>query len=81
MKISIGLLKKIFCIFAMCISLSLHAQVSSGVDFDLNGYINQKLDAGEKEIVVPPGRYRVPESNNYHLYFTGRQGVMIIAEK
>ena len=67
-------------ILTLYISLDVQAQVDPGMPFDLNGYINQKLDAGETNIVVPPGRYRVPEFNNTHLYFSGRNNVTIIAD-
>jgi len=70
----------LICISTIFISLNVHAQVDPGVEFDLNGFINQKLDAGETNIVVPPGRYRVPEVDNYHLYFSGRNDISIIAD-
>lgn len=70
----------VLAIFNLFLSFNLHAQIDPGVDFDLNAYINDKLDAGEKYIVVPPGRYRVPEMNNSHLNFTGRDDVTIVAD-
>jgi hypothetical protein len=51
-----------------------------GVDFDLNGYINNRLDAGETTVVVPPGRYRVAHFSNTHLNFSNRNNVTIIAD-
>ncbi|MEQ8240304.1 MAG: Ig-like domain-containing protein [Cyclobacteriaceae bacterium] len=70
----------ILVLFSLFLSFDIHAQIDPGVDFDLNGYINEKLDAGETYIVVPPGRYRVPEMNNTHLRFTGRNDVTIVAD-
>jgi len=80
MKFRYNLHKLIAYIAAMCVSLNLMAQVDPGEDFDLNGYINQKLDEGETHIVVPPGRYRVPEVDNYHLFFNERADITIVAD-
>ena len=64
----------------LCFTFQAQAQVDPGVDFDLNTYINQKLDEGETNVVVPPGRYRVPEVDNHHLFFNERNDVTIIAD-
>lgn len=49
------------------------------VDFDLQGFIDKKLTAGEKEIVVPPGRYRVTPKDRVHLALKDLDGVKIVA--
>jgi hypothetical protein len=50
-------------------------------NFDLNGFINDELDAGKTTIIVPPGKYKVPPLNNTtHLRFEGRDNVTIIAD-
>jgi hypothetical protein len=38
-----------------------------GVPFDLQGFVDQALAAGQKRIVVPPGRYRVKPRRQCHL--------------
>ena len=80
MAFKFNLFKTFICISIMCVSINVLSQVDPGTDFDLNAYINQRLDAGEKTIVVPPGRYRVPEINNSHLSFSGRNDVSILAD-
>lgn len=54
----------------------------SGENFDLNGFINSRLDAGETTVVVPPGRYRVAPIGNsvYHVLLRDRNNVTIIAD-
>jgi hypothetical protein len=49
------------------------------VDFDLQGFIDQKVAVGEKEIVVPPGRYRVTPKGRVHLALKDLDGVKIVA--
>ena len=51
-----------------------------GTDFDLQTFIDKELAAGKKEIVIPPGRYRVRPKNARHLVLTKLDGVKIIAD-
>ncbi len=57
-----------------------NAQVDPGVPFDLQGYINQKINTGETNIVVPAGRYRVSPNGNYHLRFDDLNNITINAD-
>ncbi len=50
------------------------------VDGDLRGLILGKIQAGEKRVVVPPGKYRVTPRDRQHLIFKGLEGVEIIAD-
>lgn len=62
-------------------TLSIQAQVDPGVDFDLQEFIDQKIGAGETNIVIPPGRYRVSANgNNHHLHFNNLNNITIIAD-
>lgn len=80
MKIKIKLFNFLVLTLTL-IALQLNAQIDSGVDFDLQGFINDKISAGETNIVVPPGRYRVsPNGNNYHLRFFGLDNITITAD-
>ncbi len=47
---------------------------------DLRGIIADALAAGEKTIVVPPGRYRVEPENGEHLRLAGLQDVTLVME-
>jgi len=51
-----------------------------GVPFDLQGFIDQQLEAGHSRIVVPPGRYRVTPRNREHLALRGLKDIQIIAD-
>lgn len=65
----------------VCTAIHGYAQVDPGVEFDLQGYIDQKISAGETNIVVPPGRYRVSANGkNYHLRFTNLNEITIVAD-
>jgi parallel beta-helix repeat protein len=50
------------------------------VPFDLQGFIDGRLQAGEKRIVIPPGRYRVTPRDRQHLVLRELKDVQIIAE-
>ena len=50
-----------------------------GVPFDLQGFIDQAIAAGQKRIVVAPGRYRVKPQRQCHLRLRDLQDVEIIA--
>lgn len=46
---------------------------------DLRALINAELTSGKKRIVIPPGRYRVPSEQGFHLQFKNLSDVEIIA--
>ena len=50
------------------------------VPFDLQGFINRKLQAGKRRIVVPPGRYRVIPQKHQHLVLQDLKDNEIIAD-
>ena len=54
--------------------------VASGVPFDLQKLIDQELGAGNRHIVVPPGRYRVSPKNRQHLLLQNLQDTQIVAD-
>ncbi len=56
------------------------AQSGPGTAFDLQGYIDRRVQAGEKRIVVPPGRYRVKPQRAQHLALKGLADVTLIAD-
>ncbi|MEY4244064.1 MAG: hypothetical protein RLZZ245_1649, partial [Verrucomicrobiota bacterium] len=47
---------------------------------DLRALIAAELAAGNKRIVIPPGRYRVQAERGSHLIFSNLSDVEIIAE-
>lgn len=77
---NIDLHKVLICILILFATPNVKAQVDPGIDFDLQGYINQKISAGETNIVVPPGRYRVSPNGNYHLRFDDLNDITIVAD-
>lgn len=52
----------------------------AGAPFDLQAYIDKSIAAGETEVVVPPGRYRVEPSEGVHLRLHDLEGVTILAD-
>ena len=52
----------------------------NGTPFDLQGCIDQQLQAGSKHIVVPPGRYRVTPKNRQHLVLQNLNDLQIVAD-
>ena len=52
----------------------------SDEDFDLPSFIHQRVKAGEKRIVVPPGRYRIKPQNRVHLTLRDLRDFEIIAD-
>lgn len=65
----------------ICTVLNLQAQVNPGVDFDLQGFIDQKINQGETNIVIPPGRYRVSANGqNHHLHFNNLNNITVVAD-
>lgn len=51
----------------------------SGIDFDLQSFVDQALESGMKRIVIPPGRYRVKPQHNCHLRLRDLENIQIIA--
>jgi len=51
----------------------------AGSPFDLQGFIDAAIAAGQKRVVVPPGRYRVTPQRRCHLRLRDLQDVEIIA--
>ena len=60
-------------------SAQLHSQVDAGIDFDLQGFIDAELAKGKKNIVIPPGRYRVIPNSRQHLRLVNLKDVTIDA--
>jgi len=48
--------------------------------FDLQGFIDLKIAAGHRRIVVPSGRYRVAPRNQQHLVLRGLKDIEIVAD-
>ncbi|MCX6903365.1 MAG: right-handed parallel beta-helix repeat-containing protein [Verrucomicrobia bacterium] len=53
---------------------------STGVPFDLQGFLDKEIAAGQKRIVIPAGRYRVTPKNQQHLWLRGLTDLQIIAD-
>ena len=66
-------------ILAMFTLLQLQAQINPGADFDLQNYIDKKISAGETNITIQPGKYRVKPTNGVHLSFKNLKGITIDA--
>ena len=56
------------------------APVGPGVAFDMQGYVDGRIQAGERRIVVPPGRYRVKPQRARHLALKGLADVTLVAD-
>ena len=75
-------LHALFCFFLIA-SLNAAAGAdnpNSGIAFDLQGFIDKEIAAGQRRIVVPPGRYRVTPKNQQHLVLRGLKDLQIIAD-
>ena len=55
-------------------------EVDAGQAFDLQGFIDQQVAAGERRIVIPPGRHRVSPNDRTHLRLENLRDIEIIAE-
>ena len=53
--------------------------VPAAVAFDLQGFIDARVAAGEKSIVIPPGRHLVTPRNKEHLRLEGLRDIVIDA--
>ncbi len=51
-----------------------------GKEFDLQGFIDGAVKAGQKRVVVPPGRYRVKPKNRQHLVLENLSDIEIVAD-
>ncbi len=49
-------------------------------DFDLQGFLDKELKAGNQRVVVPPGRYRVTPRHAQHLVLRDLQDVQVLAD-
>jgi hypothetical protein len=54
--------------------------VDAAKDFDLQGFVDNELKAGNRRVVVPPGRYRVTPKNAQHLVLRDLQDVQVLAD-
>ena len=48
--------------------------------FDLQGFIDAQLATGQREIVIPPGRYRVAPQERQHLHLRGLRDITLMAD-
>ncbi len=67
-----------FVVFALSAFSTWGAE--NGTPFDLQGFIDKEVAAGNKRIVVPPGRYRVTPQHREHLALRGLKDIQIIAD-
>jgi hypothetical protein len=51
-----------------------------GTDFDLQGFLDGEIKAGNKQIVIPPGRYRLAPRNRSHLSLSDLHDTDIMAD-
>ena len=52
----------------------------SGIDLDLQGFVDKAIQDGPQPIVIPPGRYRVTPRHRQHLVLQDLADVNIIAD-
>lgn len=57
-----------------------NAARADAVDFDLQDFLDREIKAGNRRIVVPPGRYRVTPKHARHLAFKDLADLEIIAQ-
>jgi parallel beta-helix repeat protein len=62
------------CVACFC------ANLPTPAPFDIQGFVDTELQAGQKRIVIPPGRYRVTPHNRQHLLLQNLRDVQIIAD-
>lgn len=51
-----------------------------GEEFDLQGFIDERIKTGKKKIVIPPGQYRVKPRERGHLWLMGLADIEIVAD-
>ncbi len=64
---------------SLCVPTVMATEVDLGTDFDMQGFIDQAVQAGQKQIVIPAGRYRVRPRHRSHLVLKDLQDVHIDA--
>lgn len=52
----------------------------AGTDFDLQAFVDGEIKAGKKQIVIPPGRYRVAPQDRAHLTISDLKDTDIVAD-
>jgi hypothetical protein len=62
----------------LCVQGALHA-AGRGESFDIQGFINHAVEAGQKKIVIPAGSYRVAPQSREHLVLSGLRDTEIDA--
>ena len=67
-------------VFGLGISAPADTSGRSGTAFDLQGFIDGQVAAGQQRIVIPPGVYRVAPRHQQHLTLRGLRDIEIIAE-
>src|ERR1035438_1064588 len=73
----------IFLLAGLLLAVAAQAEVSSdgqGTTFDLQGFIDREIHAGNHHIIVPPGHYRVSPHDRQHLVLRNLKDVQIIAD-
>ena len=65
---------------ASCPPATPQARAAEARDFDLQGFVDRAVAAGETRIVVPPGRYRVRPRDRQHLVLRDLKDVAIVAD-
>lgn len=70
----------LFCFLSFFHAIASQAQVDPGVDFNLQKFLDKAFKSGDKDITIPPGRYRVAPQGQTHLMIKDLQDVTIIAD-
>ena len=78
-----SLIKIIFYIFIFLFAPLPHsyAEDQTGTPFDLQGFIDKEIKSGKKQIVIPPGQYRVTPQDRVHLALKDLNDLEIIADQ
>jgi hypothetical protein len=56
------------------------ADAPVGVPFDIQGFVDKAVAAGQKKIVIPKGRYRIKPHDRHHLVLRGLSDTQIVAD-
>lgn len=75
-----NILTRICSLLILLIALDLSAQINPGVDFDLQNFLDKEIRKGKKEIIIPPGRYRVQPNGKTHILLKDLKDITIIAD-
>jgi hypothetical protein len=77
----LSIVMKIILSLVVGVGLSTYGWAAeTGSTFDLQGYVDQQIKAGNHRIVIPPGRYQVTPRGDSHLYFRGLTNLDILAD-